>query len=529
MPTSTSMPVQCPACGYRFTAPLFQIVDVGSQPRLKERLLTGQLNVVTCPQCGSSGAMSGPILYHDPHHDLLLSYLPIELNLPQDQRERLVGDLLRRLMDSIPPEARKGYLFKPQTVLTLDSLVQRILEADGIPPEVLERQRRQGRLLSRLLSASDAEVEALAREHDEELDEEFFQLLTSVIDRARRANEDAESQRIRSLRNRLLGIASWSREAGLTPQMLDEQEARLQLLERFLEAEEDQWPELAHTNDGALDYLFFQLLTALIEGTDGEMPERLTRLRQQLVELTSAGKEVRAGQEAVRELREAADKAGGLSREVLLERIIQADGDAAAETLALAGAPLMDYSFFLLMADRIDAAEKRGDRQEAGRLSSLRERLVSLTDEWEKARGAEIERVNRQIDELLQAEDKDAAVQRAIPDVTELLLSLLASRAQNAPKAGGQAAAAELEDLLGRILSAIRAAAPPEVQFINEILDFEDETAMRQALEKRREEITQVILGLLKEMLADVRGAGRKTVADRLQRLYRVATEVAAG
>jgi hypothetical protein len=529
MPSSTSMQVQCPACGHRFTAQIVQIVDVGSQPRLKERLLNGQLNVATCPQCGSSGAMNGPLLYHDPEHDLLLSYLPMELSLPQDQRERLVGDLLRRLMDSIPPEARKGYLFNPQAVLTMDSLFQRILEAEGIPPEVLERQRRQSRLLSRLLSASDAEVEALAREHDEELDEEFFQLLTSVIDRARRAGEDAQVGRIRTLRNRLLGIASWSREAGLTPQMLDEQESRLQLLERFLEAGEDEWPELAKANDGELDYLFFQLLTALIEGVDGEMAERLTRLRQQLVELTSAGKQVRASEEAVRDLRDAADKAGGLSREVLLERIIEADGDAAVETLAVAGAPLMDYSFFLLMADRIEAADKRGDRAEATRLSSLRERLVRLADEWEQARSAEIERVNRQIDELLQAEDTDAAVKRVVPDVSELLLSLLAGRAQNARKAGREASAAKLEELLTRLLTEIRAAAPPEVQFINQMLDLDDEIAMREALEKRQDEVTPVVLGLLKEMLADVRRAGRKAVADQLQRLYDLAAEVAAG
>jgi hypothetical protein len=527
MPTSTSMQVQCPACGHRFTTRLVQIVDVGSDPRLKEQLLSGQLNVVSCPQCGSSGAMNGPLLYHDPAHDLLLSYMPLEVSVPQNQRERLIGDLLRRLMDSIPPEARKGYLFNPQAILTMDGLFQRILEAEGIPPEVLERQRRQGRLLSRLLSASDAELESLARENDPELDEEFFQLLASVIDGARRAGQDAEAQQIRALRNRLLGFASWSREAGLTPQMLADQEARLQLLERFLEAGEDQWPELARANDRELDYLFFQLLTALIEGTGGETAELLTRLRQRLVELTSAGKEVHKSQEAVRELREAADKAGGLTRQVLLDRIVQADGDAAVETLALAGAPLMDYSFFLLMADRIDDAVKRANPQEAKRLSELREKLVTLTDEWEQARAAEIERVHRQIDELLQAEDTEAAVRRLIPEISELLLSLLAGRAQAARKAGREAEAAKLEDLLDRILSEVRAAAPAEIQFINEMLELEDETAMRLALDQRREEITPVVLELVKEMLGDMRTAGRKTVAGRLQKLYRLATQVA--
>jgi hypothetical protein len=523
------MQVQCPACGHRFPAQLTQIVDVGANPRLKERLLSGQLNIVTCPQCGGSGAMNGPLLYHDPAHDLLLSYVPMEAEISQDQRERLIGDLLRRLMDSIPPEKRKGYLFNPQTALTMDGLFQRVLEAEGIPPEVLERQRRQSQLLSRLLAAPDAQLEPIAREHDDELDEEFFQLLASVIDRARRSGQEAEAQQIRTLRNRLLGIASWSKAAGLTPQVLDEQEARLELLERFLKSDEEEWTELARANDDHLDYLFFQLLTALVEGAGGEAAERLSLLRERLVDLTSAGQEVQATQEAVRELRQAADKAGGLTREVLLERIIGADSEATVETLAIAGAPLIDYSFFLLMADRIDAAEKRGAREEAKRLADLRERLVSLTDEWEKARNSQIEQANRQIDELVEAEDVDDAVRRLMPQVSDLLLSIVASRAQAARKAGRQEEAAKLEHLLDRILTEVRAAAPPEVQFINDMLDLEDEAAMREALDERRDELTPVILDLIREMLTDLRATGRKTIAERLQKLHDAATEVSAG
>ena len=61
----------------------------------------------------------------------------------------------------------------------------------------------------------------------------------------------------------------------------------------------------------------------------------------------------------------------------------------------------------------------------------------------------------------------------------------------------------------------------------NEMLELEDETAMRLALDQRREEITPVVLELVKEMLGDMRTAGRKTVAGRLQKLYRLATQVA--
>jgi hypothetical protein len=86
-----------------------------------------------------------------------------------------------------------------------------------------------------------------------------------------------------------------------------------------------------------------------------------------------------------------------------------------------------------------------------------------------------------------------------------------------------------MEELLDRILREIRASAPPEIQFINDMLDLDDEETMRQALETRQEEITPIVLNLLEQMLTDVRGSGRKAIAGRLQKLYELAGEVAGG
>ena len=522
MSSLAPMQVKCPVCQQPFTVQLEQIVDVGSDPAAKNRLLAGQLNLAVCPGCGNGGMLNAPLLYHDPAHEMLLTYLPMELNLPSEQREQMIGGLTRELMSRIPAEARKGYLFNPQPVLTMDGLLERILQADGVPAEILELQKKQSDLLSRLMRAADAEIEPLVKAHDSEINESFFQMLAAVVDSARRTGRQEEAQSFTQMRNRLLSLASWSRERGITPQALDEQQVRLELIEQFLATEESEWPELARQNDKKLDYLFFQLLTAIAEGTDGEVADKLLSLREHLMELSSAGKAARSGQDAVERLRTEAEASGELTREMLLDQILNAKDEAAEEALAAAGALRLDYSFFLLMADRIEAAEKANDMEESTRLSAIRERLVTLTEEWERARSARMERVNQQLQELLGSENRAEAIQRLLPEIDEFFLSILYGRIEAAGAAGQDENAAGLNALLEQILDLVRSSSPPEIQFINDLMELDDESAINQILDSRQEEVTPELLVILSEMVENLRSGGRTTLVERLTSLRRL-------
>jgi hypothetical protein len=529
MSGSVHAQVQCPVCHISFPVQLEQVIDVGSDPAAKERLLSGQVNVADCPQCGNQGMLSAPLLYHDPAHDMLLVYVPMELNLVGNQREQLIGSLTRDLMSRIPAEARKGYLFKPQMVLTFDNLVERILQAEGVPAEVLEKQKKQSRLLSRFMGAADAEVQALVKAHDDEIDETFFLMLSAEIELAGRSNRQDRAASLMKLRDRLLVLASWSRERGITPDKLDAQQARLDLIERFLQTDESEWPSLARDNDAKLDYLFFQLLTAVAEQEDEDGAAQLLHLRGQLMNLSSVGQTAKAHREAVQGLREAATAAGGLTREMLLEQLLGARDEDALEALAEAGSPVLDYSFFILVADRIEAAEKSSDTEMVARLLALREKLLTLTDKWEKARTARVAQIGRQLDALLQASDPEDMVQRLLPEVDELFLSVLSSRAGAAKKAGQDDAAGKLEQLMNRIVAEIRAQIPPGIQLINELVEQEDETALRQLLAERQAELTPDVLGVIERLHDDLRSSGDGNLVRRMAKILELATEYAQG
>src|SRR5258706_11921020 len=145
--------ITCPNCRQPFQAVLEQIIDVARDPSGKARLLSGQLNMVTCPHCGYQSMLATPLIYHDAAKQLLLVYVPMELGLPPQEQNRLIGSMTNAIMNSLPPDQRKGYLLNPKTMFTLQGMVETILEGDGITKEVIEAQRAKMRLVEQFMQA----------------------------------------------------------------------------------------------------------------------------------------------------------------------------------------------------------------------------------------------------------------------------------------------------------------------------------------------------------------------------------------
>jgi len=136
--------ISCPACRTQFVGNLTQIIDVGLEPQLKSLFLNGSLNVVQCPNCGSITRVSTPLLYHDPEHELFMIHIPMEMGMPHDEEQKMIGQLVRRAMDRLPAEQRKGYMLQPQTVISMQTFMEKVLETEGITPEMLAEQREKG-------------------------------------------------------------------------------------------------------------------------------------------------------------------------------------------------------------------------------------------------------------------------------------------------------------------------------------------------------------------------------------------------
>ncbi|TAK11278.1 MAG: hypothetical protein EPO32_12880 [Anaerolineae bacterium] len=292
----TTLP--CPQCRTPIAAEVEQVFDVAQDPSAKQRFLSGQVNIITCPTCKYHGSLAAPLVYHDPSKDLLMTFVPPQLNLPRNEQERVIGALIKQVVDALPQEQRRGYIFNPQQALTLQGLIERILQEDGITKEMLDAQKLRLSLLQRLAAITDQEaLEVVLKEEDKHVDNDFFRLLTQLIESSLAQGDQQSAQALSNLQNVLLEKTSFGaqmkvraeevQEAIKTLRDAGQDLTREKLLELVLAAKsDDQREAYAGLARGGMDYEFFQLLTGKIDAASGDEKTRLEGIRAQLLEAT---------------------------------------------------------------------------------------------------------------------------------------------------------------------------------------------------------------------------------------------------
>ncbi|MDW8318926.1 MAG: CpXC domain-containing protein [Anaerolineae bacterium] len=366
------MGVNCPNCGATYPIQVFNVIDVGQDPVLKPLLLSGQLNVAVCPRCGVGGAIATPLLYHDPEHNFLGVYVPEQAGA--NKQQEVIGQLSRRLMDNLPPEARRGYMLTPKQFLTYQSLLEKILEFEGITREMLDKQRRQLQLLDQALTAlQDPEgLRQLVKDRNAEMDDEFFALLQSLINSSVAAGDESGAHLLVDLRERLIELTSWGESvqrqraalAQLKPDTSPEE-----LLEMVVSAQDERVVEALVTAARPLvGYTFFQALTERSAAAQarGDVAEakRLASLRDHILEYTRRLDQLQRAvvQQAV----------------AVLNEILAADDvrQAVAER-----ADLIDETFLSVLAANLQEAERRRADQALEKLQAVWDAVMEIVEQ----------------------------------------------------------------------------------------------------------------------------------------------------
>lgn len=290
--------IACPQCRTPVAAEVEQLFDVGVDPQAKQKLLNGAVNVIRCPNCGFQGQIPVPIVYHDPSKELLLTHFPAELNIPMMEQERQIAPFMNRVVNSLRQEQRKAYLFKPQQMFTYQNLVEKVLEGEGITKEMLDAQKKRVELLQKLLSISDGSIVETIQQESDTVDADFFTLLSRMLQAGLGAGDKAATERLGKIQEALLEHTALGQEI---KKQADEIEAaravleaagkeltREKLLELLLAAvdNEPRLNAMAGMARPGLDYVFFQQLSERIEKAAGEEKDKLTKLREALLEIT---------------------------------------------------------------------------------------------------------------------------------------------------------------------------------------------------------------------------------------------------
>ena len=195
----------CPRCRQPMLAEIQQLFDINTDPTAKQKLLSRTTNFARCQACGYEGLMSTPIVYHDPEKELLLTFFPPEMGLPVNEQEKQIGPLINQVVNALPAEKRKGYLFRPQTMFTYQTLLDKVLEADGITKEMIDAQQKRVGLIQRLLTTPNVEDRSSIISQESELvDGNLFAILSTLIQSSMMQGDEKAGQMLNEIQQQLL-------------------------------------------------------------------------------------------------------------------------------------------------------------------------------------------------------------------------------------------------------------------------------------------------------------------------------------
>jgi hypothetical protein len=357
--------INCPNCRQPISVEVEQLFDQGSDSSAKQRLLSGAFNLVQCPHCGYQGNLATPIVYHDPVKELLMTFVPTEIAIPRAEQERVIGSMINQVIDNLPQEKRKAYLLQPQTALTLQGLIERILEKDGITHEMIEAQQKRLNLIQRLMNASQDVLEEIARQNDQIIDAEFFGLLRRLVEASMMSGDRESAQALADIQQKLMPVTTFGRELESQSKEVEAAVAELRSAGEGLTREKlldliENAPNEARLNAyvslarPALDYNFFQLLSDKIERARGDGRTRLVELRTRLLELTS-------------QIDEQLEERANSARE-LLDEVLQSEN---IEESLLANLPAIDEFFVQELNLAMEASRGKGDLDRIAKLQKV--------------------------------------------------------------------------------------------------------------------------------------------------------------
>jgi len=313
---------------------------------------------------------------------------------------------------------------------------------------------------------------------------------------------------------------------GITSEMIKGQQERVQFMEKLMQiTSKDVRSELIKQNTKIIDEQFFALFSRIAQNAmqSGQEPvaRGLIEIQTQLLEETEYGRQLK---ESVGEL-EAAQKvlqeAGqNLTREMLLDLVLEAKTDARIRAYASLARAGMDYVFFQNLTEKLEKASA----EEKTRLEGIREKLLNFTDEIDKQIEARLKQAQQFVESLLEQEDIEKATQENLEGFSQDAVEVVNQYLRQASEKNDYTRMGKLQKMV-QVLQAA-SAPPPEVAFIKQLLEAPDNAAVEKMLVENDAMVNQQFVDALSGLVAQMETQGdnpeAKAMAGKLSDIYKV-------
>jgi hypothetical protein len=310
--------------------------------------------------------------------------------------------------------------------------------------------------------------------------------------------------------------------------MLKEQQDRVQVIERLIQASSAEVrSEIIKQNISLFDEQFFALFSRLAQGAlqsgQDTIGKQLAEVQRQLLEETEFGRGLKESVGELETVQKSLQEAGqGLTREKLLDMVIASPNDARLRAFVSVARSGMDYQFFQLLTEKIDKAS--GD--EKTRLESIREKLLDFTNEMDKQIEARYKQAQSFIESLLAQDDIVKAVRDNLDGFTQDSVDLVNQMLRQASEKNDYTRMGKLQKMV-EVLREV--STPPEVAFVEQLLDMPDQASLEKMLEDNKalinDQFMQALIGLVAQVdqAAEQGNPEAKALSEKINSIYKTA------
>jgi hypothetical protein len=244
-------------------------------------------------------------------------------------------------------------------------------------------------------------------------------------------------------------------------------------------------------------------------------------LQKQLLAETEIGRNL---QQSVGEL-EAASKAlkdagQSLTREKLLELVLESQTDGRLKAFVNLARGGMDYQFFQLLTEKID--KSTGD--EKTRLESIREKLLDYVNQVDKQLEARYKQAQDLVESILKQDDIEKATRENLEGFSQDAVDVVNQFLRQASEKNDYTRMGKLQKMVQVLQEA--SAPPPEVAFIEKLIEAPDDGAIEAMLKANdaivNEQFIEALSGLVAQMDAQD-NAEAKALGEKLGQVYKLA------
>jgi hypothetical protein len=315
---------------------------------------------------------------------------------------------------------------------------------------------------------------------------------------------------------------------GITPEMLKEQQDRVQVIERLIQATSpDVRSEIIKQNSALFDEQFFALFSRLAQSAAQSGQEQIARsmvdLQKQLLEETEFGRGLKESVGELEAVQKSLQEAGqGLTREKLLDMVIASPNDARLRAFVSVARSGMDYQFFQLLTEKID----KSAGGEKSKLESVREKLLDYTNELDKQIEARYKQAQEFVESLLAQDDIVKAVRDNLDRFTQDSVDLVSQMLRQASEKNDYTRMGKLQKMV-EVLREV--STPPEVAFVEQLLDLPDQASLEKMLEDNKalinDQFMQALIGLVAQVdqAAEQGNPEAKALGEKINAIYKTA------